>query len=93
MRTSGKNAVSEQPESKLNHFKQPTERDEQRSRYREEGGVSRTQGQGDRWTQALTELKGRQAEGPVFGTSSFLNKLYRGNKRKFIMLHSFNNLL
>ena len=50
-------------------------------------------GQGDRWTQALTELKGRQAEGPVLRTSFFLNELYRGNARKFTVLHIFNNLL
>jgi hypothetical protein len=93
MRTSVKNAVSDQSESKLNHFKQPTERDKQRSRYREEGGESRTQGQGYRWIWALTELKGRQAEGPVLRTSFFLNELYRGNARKFIVLHIFNNLL
>jgi len=73
MRMSGKNAVPEQPESKLNYLKQPTERDEQRSRYREEEGESRTQGQGDRWTWALTELKGRQGEVPVLSTHFFLN--------------------
>lgn len=65
MRMSGKNGVPEQPESKLNHFKQPSERDEQRSRYREEEAESRTQG--------LTELKGRQAEVPVLSSSFFLN--------------------
>ena len=87
-----KNAVSEQPESKLNNFKQSTQKDEQRRCYREEG-ENRAEGHGDRWIQVLTKLNGRQAEGTVFSASFFLNKLYRGNRRKFIMSHIFNNLL
>jgi len=63
MRTSGKNAVSERPETKLNYFKQFTKKDEQRSRYREEGGQYRTEGQGNRWTQVPTKLNRRQGEG------------------------------
>jgi hypothetical protein len=71
MRTSGKNAVSEQPGSKLNYFKQFTQKSEQRSRYREEGGEYRTEGHGDRWTQVLTELNGRQGEGLALAQVSF----------------------
>lgn len=71
MRTSVKNAVSEQPELKLNYFKQSTQKDGQRSSYREEEGEYRTQGHRDSWTRALTELNGTQAEVPVLGTSFF----------------------
>jgi hypothetical protein len=87
-----KNAVSERPESNLNYFKQFTQKDEQRSKYREEGGEYRTEGRGDSWTQVPTELNGRQGEGPAFGTSFFLNKLYRGNTMKSVMSRIFNRL-
>lgn len=46
MRTSVKNAVSEHPELKQNHFRQSTQKDEQRKCYREEEGESRTKGHG-----------------------------------------------
>ena len=88
-----KNAVSDQTESRLNHFRQSTQKDEQRSSYREEEGENRTEGHGDRWTLVLTELNKRQAEGQAFGTSLFSNKLYRGNTQKFIMSLIVHNLL
>lgn len=78
-----------QPASKLNHFKQSTQKDEQRKCYREEEGESRTQGHGDIWTWVLTELNRRQAEVPELGTGFFLNKMCRGNRIKFVMLYIF----
>lgn len=93
MSTLVKNAVSEHPESKQNHFRQFNEKDEQRKCYREEEGESRTKGNGDVWTWVMSKLNGRQAVVPVLGTGLFLNKQYIGNTGKFIMSRVFNNLL
>lgn len=71
MRTSVKNAVSEHPELKQNHFRQSTQKDEQRKCFREEEGESRTKGHGEIWTQVLSKLNGRQTELLVLGTGFF----------------------
>lgn len=66
-----KNAVSEHPELKQNHFRQSTQKDEQRKCFREEEGESRTKGHGDIWTRYCPNF-GRQAEILVLGTGFFL---------------------